>query len=124
MRSFAISAFATLAFGLLSSAAPVLTDGGLINVDHGSGLNIASVNMGSSGTPPAQGSQGTQVTPVKQTRSEDKCLDGILDGVVDVVESVIEEICESSYSTLILPHVANVAFVQLFSLEMNVPRIF
>jgi len=70
MRSFAITAFATLAFGLFCSAAPTPHDDGLVKVD-------ADVNA---------------YVGVDVRSADDKCLGSILSGVVSSLEPIVEEI--------------------------------
>jgi len=73
MRSFAISAFATLAFGVFCSAAPTPLIDATVDVDV---LSLIDVDV------------------LVDARSvpEDKCLGSVLDGVVSAVSPIVEEI--------------------------------
>ena len=112
MRSFAITAFATLAFGIFCSAAPVPQGDILIPVDADVPVNVnvkrgaeeytnytTSYSTSTSYSTLYSTSTSTSYYPsstsYSSSSSEDKCLESVIEGAVTEITSILDKISET-----------------------------
>ena len=126
MRSFAITAFATLAFGLFCSAAPTPDGSGDVNVsrdlvDVGVDLDLDLLGLVDDADVRLSRRLVDAVVDadvlglihadvdlnIRSTPANNKCLDGIINGAVADIAVIVDEISESSRSSFILSPVAD-----------------
>ena len=112
MRSFAITAFATLAFGIFCSAAPIPQDDNLLDVDILADVDVLkrgaeeytnyttsySTSTSTSYSTLYSTSTSTSYYPSStsySSSSEDKCLESVIEGAVTEITKILDEISET-----------------------------